>query len=361
MNKDGRATHDRPQFLVTIDTEGDNLWARPRTISTHNSVFLPRFQTLCEAYSLKPTYLTNHEMAVCPAVVEFGRDILRRGTGEIGMHLHAWNSPPIVPLTRDDFEAQPYLVEYPLSVMREKIETLTGVLEDTFGQKMLSHRAGRWAFNGCYAKLLDDCGYAVDCSVTPHMAWSPPRSDPTGEESTDYTGCLERAYYVDLVDVRRAGTSRLLEVPVTIRRRRWPVVDGIRSLRSKNSLLQRALNWRFPSTVWLRPNGHNRGDLQWVLAKVVEEDCPFAEFMLHSSELMPGGSPTFHRSADIERLYEDLHCLFEVARDRFQAATLMQFAESSRRELHRDGAASLVAEQLGPTDSPEASNPTPAG
>jgi hypothetical protein len=331
MRGNGGRSADRPQFLITIDTEGDNLWARPRTISTRNAAFLPRFQALCEAYGLKPTYLTNYEMATCPTFVEFGRDVLARGAGEIGMHLHAWNSPPIVPLTSDDFEAHPYLIEYPPAVMREKIERLTGLLEDTFGRKMLSHRAGRWAFNGVYATLLDACGYAVDCSVTPHVAWSPPQSDPATADGTDYTSCPEGAYYVDHSDARRPGASRLLEVPVTIRRRRWPAVDGIRPLLSSNSLLQRALNWRFPPAVWLRPSGRNRKDLQWVLAKVVEEECSFAEFMLHSSELMPAGSPRFMRPDDIERLYEDLHGLFDSVRRYFIGATLCEFADCSRR------------------------------
>src|SRR5512144_2975448 len=48
-----------PSFLITIDTEGDNLWSRPREITTGNARYLPRFQALCEKYGLKPTYLTN--------------------------------------------------------------------------------------------------------------------------------------------------------------------------------------------------------------------------------------------------------------------------------------------------------------
>jgi hypothetical protein len=34
------------------------------------------------------------------------------------------------------------------------------------------------------------------------------------------------------------------------------------------------------------------------------------QFMLHSSELMPGGSPTFRSANSIERLYENLEILF---------------------------------------------------
>src|SRR5262245_11322980 len=121
-------------FIVTIDTEGDDIWSKPRRITTRNAEHLPRFQSLCERFGFKPVYLTNYEMAISGAFVEFGRDVLARRAGEIGMHLHAWNSPPIVPLTDDDFHFQPYLVEYPEPVMREKVKRMTALLEDTFGQ-----------------------------------------------------------------------------------------------------------------------------------------------------------------------------------------------------------------------------------
>src|SRR5688572_7068432 len=138
-------------FIITIDTEGDDLWARPREITTRNAEYLPRFQSLCERFGFKPVYLTNYEMAMSDAFVAFGRDVAARGAGEIGMHLHAWNSPPLVPLNGDDFGSQPYLIEYPAPVMAEKIKTLTHLLENRFEQKMLSHRAGRWALDGRYA------------------------------------------------------------------------------------------------------------------------------------------------------------------------------------------------------------------
>ena len=111
----------RPGLLITIDTEGDNLWSRPREVATRNAAYLPRFQALCERYGFKPTWLTNHEMACCPVFCEFGQDVLQRGEGEIGMHLHAWNSPPIVPLSDDDLSRQPSLIEFPPSVMRDKV------------------------------------------------------------------------------------------------------------------------------------------------------------------------------------------------------------------------------------------------
>jgi hypothetical protein len=79
----------KPALLITVDTEGDNLWAKPHRITTENSSYLARFQTLCEQFNHKPTYLTNWEMANCPIFRDFGRDVLARNAGEIGMHLHA--------------------------------------------------------------------------------------------------------------------------------------------------------------------------------------------------------------------------------------------------------------------------------
>ena len=111
-------------------------------------------------------------MACCPEFVAFARDVLRRNTGEIGMHLHAWNSPPIEPLTDDDDRYHSYLIEYPAPVMERKIAFMTALLQDTFDSAIVSHRAGRWAFDATYARLLIKFGYQVDCSVTPNVSWS---------------------------------------------------------------------------------------------------------------------------------------------------------------------------------------------
>src|SRR3954462_13843490 len=131
MRKELNST--RPAFVVTIDTEGDNQWARGAVIETRNARFLPRFQTLCEKYGVRPTWLTNWEMANDPDYQAFAKDVLARGTGEIGMHLHAWNSPPEIPLTEDDYRHHPYLIEYSQDLIREKVKVMTETLETVFG------------------------------------------------------------------------------------------------------------------------------------------------------------------------------------------------------------------------------------
>lgn len=320
----------RPFFLITIDTEGDDLWAAPREITTRNAAFLPRFQTLCEKYGLKPTYLTNYEMASSPVFQEFARDALSRRTAEIGMHLHSWNSPPLRQLTEDDYRYQPYLIEYPEKLMREKVDFLTRLLEDTFGVSMTSHRAGRWSMNDAYAGVLVEQGYQVDCSVTPHVSWRHSKGDPKQQGGTDFSRFPEGPYLVDLQDISRQGNSSLLELPMTI------IPAGNRMTRKvgetipQGTLPSRLWNRLFPRVLWLRPNGRNLGPMFQIVDRALRERRSYAEFMLHSSEFMPGGSPTFRTEESIEGLYRDLEQLFAKAAENFVGATLGEFDQSFR-------------------------------
>jgi len=327
-------TTDRPAFVITIDTEGDDIWSRPRTVTTKNAGYLPRFQALCERHGLRPSYLVNWEMAQCPVFREFGRDVVARRAGEIGMHLHAWNNPPLVPLSADDDFHHPFLIEYPVDQMRDKIAVLTAELERAFQVKMLSHRAGRFMLDETYAQLLADAGYRVDCSVTPHVSWTSKPGAPGGKGGVDYSQFPEAAYFVDLQHIRQAGDSSLLEVPVTIVPQRYPaIVERVRARVRGISVLRRIMHRLFPPQVWLRPNGRNRRRLLTLLAGAGRDGRDHVEFMLHSSELMPGGSPTFRSAAEIEALYGDLDALFARAGRDCTGVTLSEYHDRFTRAV----------------------------
>ena len=314
----------RPYFLVTIDTEGDNLWSRPRTITTRNAAYLPRFQALCERYGLKPVYLTTYEVAVDRAFREFARDALRRRQAEVGLHVHAWNSPPLEALTSDDLHYQPYLIEYGERVLREKVHVLTSLLEEAMGTKMVSHRAGRWAMTQVYTRALLDHGYTVDCSVTPGVSWASSPGAPGGRGGSDYTLFPETPYFVDPQAFGRPGPSRLLQVPMTVRSRRRPVFGMVPPPLRTQPLLRRVLDRALPAQ-WLRPKRGNGPALRALLDRCLAEGRTYVEFMIHSSEFMPGGSPYFPEARDTDALFDDLEALFAHASGRFQGATLAEF------------------------------------
>ena len=318
-----------PPFLITIDTEGDDLWSRPRTVTTRNAAFLERFQTLCEEHGLRPTWLVDYQMVSSPVFKRFASDVLERDAAEIGMHLHAWDSPPLEPLTEDDATYQPYLIEYPPRGMREKIHALTALLEDTFGMKMTSHRAGRWGFDERYAEMLIAEGYRVDCSVTPLTSWQRSRGAPNGSGGPDFRRFPQEPYWIDLADISRPGDSSLLEVPATVTPG-WPPL--LLSIIAAGGLAGRLANRVRPRTIWLRPDGRNSRHMVRLVDEIAQANGSHAEFVLHSSELMPGGSPTFRTEASIESLYADLRTLFAAVRGRYRGLTL--------RELHAELAAS---------------------
>jgi len=92
------------------------------------------------------------------------------------------------------------------------------------------------------------------------------------------------------------------------------------------SLVNRISNRLFPK-VWLRPNGRNLNQMLGYLRYALSTKRDYVEFMLHSSEFMPGGSPLFKSEPAIEELYHCLESLFAEASVHFSGRTLSQYLE----------------------------------
>lgn len=82
---------------------------------------------------------------------------------------------------------------------------------------------------------------------------------------------------------------------------------------------------RSPSVNWLRPSGGNVAKMISVAEASLAQVHDYVEFMLHSSEFMPGGSPTFKTEQDIEGLYRDLEQLFDWLQQRTVGMTLAEY------------------------------------
>jgi hypothetical protein len=96
-----------------------------------------------------------------------------------------------------------------------------------------------------------------------------------------------------------------------------------------------------PPTTKLVPNGHNLASLLRILHRAVVENLDYVEFALHSSELMPGGSPRFRTQREIETLYAHLETLFATASKWFKGATLQEYRARFMNQA-----------EIGPVDSP---------
>lgn len=311
------------KFIITIDTEGDNLWEWKQgdRITTDNVNYLPRFQTLCNQYGFKPVYLTNYEIMQDPQYLEFIAKVEQDHAGELGMHLHAWNTPPAYNLEAVQPGA-PYLIEYPKDIMEEKIAVMTEAIKQV-GITPVSHRAGRWATDRRYFELLIRYGYKVDCSVTPHIDWAGSVGATAGSKGSDYRKSREEPYWIS------CENGRIWEVPVTVRKTHSPVFSEKPTLRSFMGGMYRSVRG---TNLWLRPDGRNNKAMIKLVDKIRKSDSEYIMFMLHSSELMPGGSPIFRTEESIENLYSCLNNLFDYCARYFEGITLRDFYQEKTGE-----------------------------
>ena len=301
----------KKKFVITIDTEGDNLWSWKNgdTVKTECVNYLPRFQYLANEYGFKPTWLANYEIIMNDDFIDFIKKQISLDSAELGMHLHAWNNPPIIDILKGE-NGQPYLIEYPVDIMDEKIDFLTKLIQRRTNTRPISHRAGRWAMNKDYFRLLAKHGYKIDCSVTPYVNWTNSMGGSKGFGGVDYSHFPHSPYY---------DSSGILEVPVSIRKvRKFIRPDSL----SPRNILSAIKNTIIPKAIWIRPTANNTNQMLYLVDYLLDSDAEYIMFMLHSSEMMPGGSPTFKDKESIERLYKSLYILFSYIENKCEGIML---------------------------------------
>jgi hypothetical protein len=156
------------------------------------------------------------------------------------------------------------------------------------------------------------------------VSWRQSKGFADGDGGTDYRGFPTEAYFIDPADIGRPGRSELLEIPMTIAADGSAVGAVARSVASRMPRVARkAAERAFPPVSWFRPNGRNLPAMRKLLRQ--RKGAAYIVFMLHSSELMPGCSPTFPTERSIDRLYDQLEQLFEEAQGDYRGAKLAEF------------------------------------
>lgn len=65
--------------------------------------------------------------------------------------------------------------------------------------------------------------------------------------------------------------------------------------------------------------------MEWLIDEASASDVDYLMFILHSSELMPGGSPTFRNDAEIDRLYQHMESIFQRISRIYMGVTLEEY------------------------------------
>lgn len=287
-----------------MDTEED-AWEPTRGPTTARNVrALPGFQERVETYGVKPTYLVTHSVLGDPEARELLRAVGREGRGELGAHLHPWNTPPL----RESFsERNTNLAQLPERLQREKLATLTRRIEDELEVRPRAFRAGRWAASPASMRALLAEGYEVDTSVLPFMYWHDVPWGPSNWHAPTAPYRLDGRG--DIQTPVPAGA--LLEVPPTVGYTRGPWrwmgpldrlwrTAPLRPFHVPGVLSRSGIVDRIP----LSPEESTLEGMLRLVDVALGRRLPVFNVFLHSTSLAPGISPRFPTASRVDELLE---------------------------------------------------------
>ncbi len=324
-------TRAAPALLVAIDTEGDNQWdlAARRHQTFANVHALDRLHEFFARHHVRPTYVITYPVARDAGSVAVLRRLLARGDCEIGAHHHAWETPPCEP---DDVARHPYALSLPLDQFEAQLQALTAAIGDAAGAAPVSYRSGRFGFSAAHVSALEREGYLVESSVAP-LFYEAHKHGP------DFVDAPLTPYFLAYDDPARAGTSNLLEFPISAALNRrvpawvaraygrlpWPYTTR-RALR-----LSKVAHVR-----WLRPSYSSLADMIALAAQITRQGVPLLNLLFHSSEAIVGGSPYNRTQAELDAFFDRLSAFLTYA-TRELGARPMTFAEFRRDYLSAAG------------------------
>ena len=144
-----------------------------------------------------------------------------------------------------------------------------------------------------------------------------------------FAGAPLRPYRPDYRNVRRPGSARLLEIPVTAATTP-PLPKALERLYTLLPPIpyRGAFKRVGLRAVWLRPSYTALPDMLAFASRLAAERVPCFNILFHSSELLPGGSPYTPDQPSVDRFLDHLRRVLEHLTGRLGAVgrTYAEFA-----------------------------------
>lgn len=299
----------RLYLLVGIDTEGDNQWdAAARANQRFENIYaLPALHERFVRHGVRPTYLVTYPVVTDARSADTLRALREEGACEIGAHHHAWETPPF---EADDVARHVYAMWLPSERFECQLTTLTKAIEQGVGARPTAYRSGRFGFSVSHVSALERAGYLTESSIAP-LFYETHKGGPAFVEAP------LTPYFLSYDDACRAGSSNLLELPVsTALHRRYPAwlqhqwARAPRNYTTKRVLrkLGVARQW------WLRPSYSSLAEMKQLGRRLADAGEPLLNVIFHSSEAIVGGSPYNRTDAELAAFFERLDgfCAYAV-------------------------------------------------
>ncbi|HEX8645144.1 MAG TPA: WalW protein [Allosphingosinicella sp.] len=273
------------RFVLFADAEEEFDWTGPLSRSataTTAVAALPEANRRFAARGLVPTYLVDYPVAECERAAAALREMLEAGECDIGAQLHPWVNPPHSEVVS---RANSFVGGLPAELERAKIGALTEKLTETFGQRPISYRAGRYGVGANTARSLAMHGYRLDVSVRALFDYS-------GEGGADFTDFPVWPYWLE---------NGLLEVPLTacltgplgnstgLVRRQW-----LRGGLARTGLLNR---------VPLTPEGVSLREALYAIEVLLDRGVGLFSLSFHTPSVVPGHTPYVRDEAELRTFW----------------------------------------------------------
>jgi hypothetical protein len=283
-----------PILLVVVDVEEEFDWsAQPDrgAVSVRAVHHLHQADSIFADYGIVPTYVVDYPVAsrrdACVPLLEL-RDA---GRAVIGAHLHPWVNPPHTePLSRSNM--------YPGNLGRElesaKLSALVDRIGESFGQRPVVYKAGRYGIGPNSAEILEALGFEVDVSVSPPI-------DHGEDGGPDFSRAPCEPYWFG----RR---RRMLEIPLTGAYVGWAgsASPGLYRLATRPALARLRLpgilsRARVVDRLMLSPEGFTTREHIRLTRRLLRRGVRTFTWSFHSSSLVVGGSPYSGSAAELDR------------------------------------------------------------
>jgi hypothetical protein len=305
-------------LIVSIDTEEDD-WAayKPTGHQLTNIASVPELHQLFDRYQIKPTYLIDYPVAADETHRDFFRMVLDKGRAEIGAHMHPWNTPPF----KEELSIYNSMMKnLPSDLQRDKIINLSNLIEEKFGMRPTSFRAGRFCLTQLISSTLLELNYSVDSSVTPFINWE---AECGGINFYGYP------YYPYQIPLKSDAQShkvggRLWEVPITIGFNHLPfklyasIYDVLSTNRLKRlRLCGMAHRLGFLRKIWLSPELSSHKEMKQLSKAIIRLGISVLNLFFHSTSLAPGLSPFVKTDKHKRSFFTNLELFFLWLHDNY--------------------------------------------
>ena len=294
------------KVLITIDVEEEGLFRDRYPLQVkdvENVPFLSVLDALVQKHALRPSLLVSYQVIRHQPHAEYLIALNEKWNGELGLHLHPWNTPPLVDLPY----AEPICSEkMPDDLLAAKLQTLI----DRFirlGQYPTAFRMGRFNLGHRLFGVLEKTPVIVDSSIAPMRCYY---------RELNHFSAPSDPYYPDPRCPTRPGGSSILEVPVTI----LPLVKSAGPMLAHMAARRPTMvPWiskmaMYGGSIPAQPNWTGLAIVKMAILLHLLRGGHALTITLHSSELMPGGSPLRKTWHQVRQFLDRLDHLLEWLR-----------------------------------------------